>query len=441
MKRITTWVKQLSLSQQLFALIFFFIAFFASFFFLYLSRNVESFIRDQMYDIIARTQRSVEYYYIEGYPLDNLISEDPDIRNFFFTSDYIPFAGDAFPSEELKKDIVHNLRNLPDESGMFVFQKANHYTYYMAHRLPDDILVVTMIDDQSRIDFRNGLLNSIINTIVLVVGGFFIVLMIWMGYLIHPLNQIRSYIEKVKNGEDPVLKINRDDEIGELASALTDMREELKAQEKVKEDMVHNISHDLKTPIATIKSYAESIKDGIYPYETLEKSVDVIIDNAERLEKKVHSLLYLNRVEYLIKNESRKESTNMKHVIEQVLISVKGIRPEIHFESELDNISFPGLEEPWRVSIENIIDNALRYARSTIKVTLNAQELTIENDGPSISEDRLKAMFKPYEKGTGGQFGLGLSIVSRVVSANDYRVEAGNTKDGVIFRIYPKKQG
>ena len=62
------------------------------------------------------------------------------------------------------------------------------------------------------------------------------------------------------------------------------MREELLKQEKTKEEMIHNISHDLKTPIATIKSYGESIKDGIYPYETLEKSVDVIIDNADRLE-------------------------------------------------------------------------------------------------------------------------------------------------------------
>ncbi len=49
------------------------------------------------------------------------------------------------------------------------------------------------------------------------------------------------------------------------------MREELLRQEKTKEEMIHNISHDLKTPIATIKSYGESIKDGIYPYGTLEK--------------------------------------------------------------------------------------------------------------------------------------------------------------------------
>ena len=77
--------------------------------------------------------------------------------------------------------------------------------------------------------------------------------------------------------EDPELIITRSDEIGEIAESLTSMNEELKKQQRIREEMIQNISHDLKTPIATIKSYSESIKDAIYPYDTLEKSVDVII--------------------------------------------------------------------------------------------------------------------------------------------------------------------
>lgn len=71
-----------------------------------------------------------------------------------------------------------------------------------------------------------------------------------------------------------------------MAEAIVDMTDELSAQERIREEMIQNISHDLKTPIATIKSYSESIKDGIYPYDTLEKSVDVIIEHADRLERK-----------------------------------------------------------------------------------------------------------------------------------------------------------
>ena len=113
------------------------------------------------------------------------------------------------------------------------------------------------------------------------------------------------------------------------------MREELRKQEKTKEDMIHNISHDLKTPIATIKSYGESIKDGIYPYGTLEKSVDVIIENADRLEQKVHSLLFMNRVEYLISQDAEGISSDMKEIVEKVVQANKVIKPEIEFITDL----------------------------------------------------------------------------------------------------------
>ena len=264
--------------------------------------------------------------------------------------------------------------------------------------------------------------------------------MLWVVSLIHPLNQIRNYIEKIKAGKEAELRLNRKDEIGELADALVSMREELLRQEKTKEEMIHNISHDLKTPIATIKSYGESIKDGIYPYETLEKSVDVIIENADRLENKVHSLLYMNRVEYLISQDAEGVVTNMKEVVEKVLLNIAVIRSDIRIETELEEIFFDGLLESWRVVVENILENALRYAQSVIIIHLNEEEgLTIENDGPSMDEDRIDTLFKPYEKGEGGRFGLGLSIVSKVVKANHYQVRGENTADGVIFRIFKER--
>ena len=116
--------------------------------------------------------------------------------------------------------------------------------------------------------------------------------------------------------------------------------------------------------------------------------------------------------------------------------SVQGAR-------KLEEITFEGLEESWRVVVENILENAQRYAQSVITIHLNEQEgLTIANDGPSMDESRIETLFKPFEKGEGGRFGLGLSIVAKVVRANHYEVRGENTADGVIFRIYrnqPKK--
>ena len=86
--------------------------------------------------------------------------------------------------------------------------------------------------------------------------------------------------------------------------------------------------------------------------------------------------------------------------------------------------------------MENLVDNALRYANRVIRLELNPGELKVINDGQKIEEDRLNKLFKPYEKGTNGQFGLGLSIVYKIVTTYGYRITAENLADGVCFRIW-----
>ena len=77
---------------------------------------------------------------------------------------------------------------------------------------------------------------------------------------------IKNYIDDIKNDKESELHIQREDEIGVLSSSLIEMKEEIDRQNEIKEEMIHNISHDLKTPIALIQTYAQSIKDDIYPY-------------------------------------------------------------------------------------------------------------------------------------------------------------------------------
>ena len=300
----------------------------------------------------------------------------------------------------------------------------------------DDIYAFMASDNvQTNCLIQNG------RTVYVIVIAFmivFLIILMWVFSIIHPLNLIRDYIEQIKDGKEVELHLNRDDEIGEMANAIVKMNDELKKQDKAKEDMIHNISHDLKTPIATIKSYAESIKDGIYPYGTLESSVDVILDNAQRLENKVHSLLYMNRVEYLVASDAEGVVTNMKDVVEQVVLNSAVLRPEIQVITDVEEVFFDGLIEAWRVAIENIMENAFRYAKSYIKIEVREDWLCISNDGPKMPEDRIESLFRPYEKGEGGRFGLGLSIVFKVCKANHYIVKGENSDDGVRFIIYRK---
>lgn len=457
MKRFNEFIKQLSLTQQLFALVFFFVTFFAVFFFVYVNGNVTTAIRQQLFEQLDTTQanlintnenaifdKSVLYTSASGIDSLTVMVQSIDGKNVIVMD---PTAASIVGVDRASKE----WQQIADDTLKIAQTKRNNYTahgivknandhkdsFYSITKLNDNYLLISRTYSDNMDKLENVIINSVVYITVIVVGFFFVILMMWVLTLIHPLNQMRSYIEKIKLGKQAELKLNRKDEIGELADALVSMREELLRQEKTKEEMIHNISHDLKTPIATIKSYGESIKDGIYPYETLEKSVDVIIENADRLEEKVHSLLFMNRVEYLISQDCEGIGTDMKDIVELVIQNIKVIKPEIQIKTDLQEVFFDGLAEPWRVVVENIIENALRYAQTTIDIHLNEEEgLTIANDGPSMDEDRIKVLFKPYEMGQGGRFGLGLSIVSKVCSANHYEVCGENTADGVIFRIY-----
>ena len=248
---------------------------------------------------------------------------------------------------------------------------------------------------------------------------------------------IKGLIEDIKNDKESELHIQREDEIGVLSSSLIEMKEEIDRQNEIKEEMIHNISHDLKTPIALIQTYAQSIKDDIYPYGDKDSSVDVILENTDRLEKKVKSLLYLNRLDY-ISGQIGDETCSMKELIEHIVFQLTAMHTQIEILTDLQDSSFKGKDDYWRICIENIIENAARYVHHEIKIILKDQYLEIFNDGEPIDNSNPESLFQPYEIGHKGQFGLGLSIVYKTVTMYGYKVEAVNRVDGVSFIIQKK---
>lgn len=93
----------------------------------------------------------------------------------------------------------------------------------------------------------------------------------------------------------------------------------------------------------------------------------------------------------------------MKDVINDVVLNSVVIKPEIEIITDIEEVFFDGLFESWRVCVENIMQNAFRYAKSYIRITVRENELMIANDGPKMPEDRIEALFKPYVKGEGGK--------------------------------------
>lgn len=218
------------------------------------------------------------------------------------------------------------------------------------------------------------------------------------------------------------------DEIGDLANGAEDLRLFILDESNKRQEMFQNLSHDLKTPIAVIKSYGEAIKDGIEDAN----SIDIILNQSEILERKTNKLLELNKIEY-IKNTNL-EDINMYDLINSTIINYKN--SNIRFELELENVTFKGFYENYKTVLENLIENALRYAKTVIRIKLIEQELTIYNDGKPIDEEIMDNMFEAYVKGNDGNFGVGLSIVKRTLDVFGYNIVAFNQNDGVLFKIF-----
>ena len=208
------------------------------------------------------------------------------------------------------------------------------------------------------------------------------------------------------------------------------MRIEIGQNEKTKQEMLQNLSHDFKTPIAVIKSYAEAQIDGMVD----EESSKIIANQADLLKNKVNRLLQYNSWEYLSKDKEF-EAVNMKELINEVVQNYR-YQTNLDFELDLDDeVYFQGYRENLYTVVDNSVDNAKRYAKTKIKIVLKKNRLRIYNDGDHIDEQFLNSIFKPYEKGSKGEFGLGMSIVKKTIDFFGLDLKVVNEEVGVSFII------
>ena len=432
MKRIRIWIYNFTLIQQFLSVVLLSVLGFIFFITAFLNKNIDLFVNNQMYAYIHREQNE----FLENHNINN---ENSNVTHYVFnvnTNKYL----NSINSQHIS--IINAINPNPINGKIdSSISSGDNIIVYSIISFDEDYRLISIIKNDYRNEFREALISSVVNITFYILGGMIILILIWVVSLIRPLNLIKNYINKIRNGEKAELKILRNDEIGEVADALTTMNSELSKQKHIRDEMIQNISHDLKTPIATIKSYSESIKDGIYPYDTLEKSVDVISENAERLEKKVYSLITYNKLEYLTDTNDNVLNLLLSPIIHKAILDCKVLRNDISIKHNIDdNVYFHGEEDSWRVVIENLLDNALRYAKSEVVITLEDNLLEVFNDGEAIEKDHLDKLFKPYEKGTKGKFGLGLSIVRKICETYGYTVTGENMSNGVVFRIYTNKR-
>lgn len=257
--------------------------------------------------------------------------------------------------------------------------------------------------------------------------------------LINSLSSLENDMKKIaKRDWSSPINLDCPTEVYSLAISCESMRQQLIDYDSKQQSMLQNISHELKTPIMVIRSYVDAMKDGFYPKGDIESSLDVISQEAQRLEKRTLDLISISNLEYISSHKHHTNKVNLNKLITNIYEHLKYKRGDINFIIELIDAEILGFEDQLRVLVENLLQNALRYASSRIKISLSSTDeyklLSIYNDGPNIADDN--SIFEAFKKGVHGENGLGLSIVKKVSLIHDAKVWFENSPNmGVTFYV------
>ncbi|WP_227766099.1 sensor histidine kinase [Zhaonella formicivorans] len=296
--------------------------------------------------------------------------------------------------------------------------------------------------------YRNDLVKKLFSQLMFIMVGALLlswIPSIWFArYLTRPLVALEKYVKRVseRDWHEP-LQLERKDEIGRLAESIERMRLQLLQHDETQRSFLQHISHELKTPVMVIRSYVQAIRDGIYPKGDLPSTVEVIDNESERLEKRIHDLLYLTKLDYVSKQEPVRDNIDLAELVDEIVDRLRWRRPNLNWALDLIPVEIQGDREQWTVAMENLLDNQIRYAENTVEISLamisgneKAKALVrIWNDGPPLEPGVADTLFDQFRKGSDGEFGLGLTIVHRIANLHHAKVWACNEKDGVAFYL------
>ena len=316
------------------------------------------------------------------------------------------------------------------------FKYKNKFYYYNTKQENNGYKIIAITDDTYLKELKGDLLKTLFPILIVTLLLIISIIAWWSRSLADKILILKEKVDNLDN-EDYKNKhyFKADDELKILSNAIDDMKITLQKGEEYKNQMYQNISHDFKTPLTVIKSYVEAIEDGI---EEKEKGLEIIKQEVNKLELKVHSLLYLNKLTYYKDMDDFKNGkVNIVDIIQESAHKFKITRSDIKWQIDIldKKTSFIGNHDLWEAIVDNILSNFIRYAEKEIKITVKNHHIVFYNDGPSIDKSIINNVFTPYTKGIRGKTGLGLSIVQRTLSFLGLNVIVKNERRGVSFII------
>ena len=330
-------------------------------------------------------------------------------------------------SLELKNETIKNqyyevfYENKLTFGHILILQKTFDDEFILRIKYLDDEYILRTPDEENISD------KFILNILVFVDIFVLFLIFLYILKLLSPIKIITKQLTNFSNGDlSSRIDIKSNDEIGILANSFNKMASNLENLIKTREELLRDIGHELRTPIAKGKFAIEKIDD-FSQKELLKK----IFKDLEVLTNELIELEKLNSTKLNITSFNTEtliiESLGKLYLDDESKIEIN-IQEDFKINGDLYYLS---------IVLKNLIDNALKYATSyPIQIDVKLNTISVSNKGKELSK-QLEYYLKPFtqELSQRDGFGLGLSIVKKIIDKHDFRLEYSYRNESNIFKI------
>lgn len=409
-------------------------------------------------------------YYQYDYPSEKVITEFQRQNIIDKTKDYVVGIEDS--QSYYVRDKKRNLIDIKNEYCVYKVLDERIGSYYIElfGKLDSGAFVYVSTNYQSMAE-NIGIFNSFLLYVGVGVIIFGVILMVFIGNnFTKPIRKLTEIAQKMADFNFEVrYPVKEHDEIGVLGSSINTLSENLEEKiselktannelqkdiekkiqiDEMRKEFLSNVSHELKTPIALIQGYAEGLYDNINDdSESREFYCEVIMDEADKMNKMVKKLLTLNQIEFG-NNQVNFEHFDIVQVVRTVINSATLLAKQKEAQIEIDD--YPQIyvwadEYMIEEVVTNYVSNAINHVdgEKKIKVSLKKTDkvvrVSVFNTGKCIPEEELdKIWIKFYKVDKArtreyGGSGIGLSIVKAIMESMNQKCGVLNHEDGVEF--------
>lgn len=300
---------------------------------------------------------------------------------------------------------------------------------------------ITQIEALQSLNRQQLFLFTIILTIFASTISFFLA-----QHFIRPIKTIKEAIIRLTNGElYSVPKLKRSDELGTLSESVADLSTELQRVDVLRKEVIANVSHELRSPLALITGYGEMVRDVSGSDERLRKEhMDLIISEAHRMSAMVDDIMDFSIMQAGY-TQLKNEIWNTYEVVSSVVAYARGIANQyditVDFEADRTNgnalFDRIKMEQVLRNLINNGINHTPKNERLLIKLTNTSAgtKVAVINPGKDIPPEQLELIWERYQRvqhqaGHKEGTGIGLAIVKTILTSHAFEYGA-ESKNGV----------